>query len=122
MADNKQYITQTQENGNVMISEDVIATIVVNAVNEVEGVANLNAKPGVDISEIIGKKSWGKGLKITIDADNTLHIDCNINVVYGQSVVVIASNVQDAVSNAIEATTGVKVSDVNVNVCGIIRQ
>jgi uncharacterized alkaline shock family protein YloU len=31
MAEYKQYITQIQENGNVMISEDVIATIVANA-------------------------------------------------------------------------------------------
>ena len=38
MAENKQYITHAQENGSVMISEDVIATIVANAVSEVEGI------------------------------------------------------------------------------------
>ena len=38
MAENKQYITQAQSNGTVMISEDVIATIITNAVAEVEGV------------------------------------------------------------------------------------
>lgn len=122
MAETKQYITQVQEYGSVMISEDVIATIVANAIGEIEGVVGLNGKPAVDISEIIGKKNWGKGVKIVVDPDNTLHIDCNINVVYGQSVVTIAANVQEAVSNALEATTGVKVSDVNVNVCGIVRQ
>ena len=31
MADNKRYITQVQENGNVMISEDVVTTIVAHA-------------------------------------------------------------------------------------------
>ena len=31
MADNKHYITQVQENGNVMISEDVVTTIVAHA-------------------------------------------------------------------------------------------
>ena len=31
MAEFKQYITQVHENGNVMISEDVIAAIVENA-------------------------------------------------------------------------------------------
>ena len=39
MAEYKQYITQVQENGNVMISEDVIATIVENALTEVDGVS-----------------------------------------------------------------------------------
>ena len=39
MAEFKQYITQIQENGNVMISEDVVASIVEHALVEVEGVA-----------------------------------------------------------------------------------
>ncbi len=122
MAESKQYITQTQEHGSVQISEDVIATIVVNAVSEVEGVVGLSVKPGADIADMIGKKNWGKGLKVIVGQDNKLTIDCNVNVGYGQSVVVVAKAVQEAVSNAIEATAGVKVDAVNVNICGIIRQ
>ena len=41
MADNKQYITQVQDHGTVMISEDVIASIAAAAVTEVEGVCGL---------------------------------------------------------------------------------
>ena len=48
MAEIKRYITQVQENGNVMISEDVIATIVAHAAQEVEGVDSLHTR-----------KSWG---------------------------------------------------------------
>lgn len=122
MADNKQYITQLQENGNVLISEDVIAAIVENAVSDVEGIVGLSVKPGADIADMIGKKSWGRGIKISIGQDNTLTIDCNVNVGYGQSVVTVAKAVQDAVASAVESTAGVKVATVNVNVCGIIRQ
>lgn len=123
MAENKQlYITQTQENGSVMISEDVIATIVGNAASEVEGVAGLSVKPGADIAEMIGKKNWGKGMKITISENNDVSIDCNINIVYGQSVVTVAAAVQDAVFAAVESMIGVKASSVNVNVCGIVRK
>ena len=122
MAENKQYITQIQDNGNVLISEDVIASIVANAVNDVEGVVGLNVKPGADIADMIGKKSWAKGLKIVISQDNSLNIDCNVNVGYGQNVVAVAKSVQDAVVAAIESTAGVKVNAINVNVCGIIRQ
>ena len=122
MADNKQYITQVQDSGTVLISEDVIATIVVHAVEEVEGVVGLNAKPGADIAEMIGKKNWGKGLKITIGEEDALSIDCNITVAYGQSVVSVAKAVQDSVTNALESMAGVKIAAVNVNVCGIVRQ
>lgn len=122
MAENKQYVTQQQEHGSILISEDVITTIVANAVNEVEGIVGLSVKPGADIADMIGKKNWGKGMKITIGQDDELYIDCNVNVGYGQSVVNVAKSVQEAVTAALESTAGVKVVAVNVNVCGIIRQ
>lgn len=122
MAENKQYITQEQENGSVLISEDVIVTIVSHAVEEVEGVVGLNVKPGADIIDLIGKKGWGKGLKITITDEDALMVDCNVTIAYGFSVVAVAKAVQDAVTTALESMAGVKVLSVNVNVCGIVRQ
>jgi uncharacterized alkaline shock family protein YloU len=122
MADNKQYITQEQEFGNVLISEDVIASIVDNAIKDVEGIVGLSVKPGADIAEKIGKKAWGKGIKIMIAQDDTMSIDCNVNIGYGQSVITVAKAVQDAVKAAVESTTSVNVTAVNVNICGIIRQ
>ena len=122
MADSKQYITQVQENGTVMISEDVVAAIVAQSVKDVEGVVGLNVKPGADLADMIGKKNWGKGIKINIDDNDAITVDCNVNVGYGQSVVVVANAVQEAVTSALESTAGLKVNAVNVNVCGIIRQ
>lgn len=120
MAESKQYITQVQEHGNLMISEDVIATIVAHAVNEVEGVVSLNTKPSADIVELIGKKS--KGMRITIGTNDELTVDCNITVCYGQSVVAVAKAVQEAVTTALESMAGVSIAAINVNVCGIVRQ
>ena len=122
MAENKQYITQVQENGTVVISEDVIATIISNTVNEVEGVASLSTKPGADIAELIGKKAWAKGMKITVGEQDELCVDCNIIIRYGQSVVAVAKAVQESVTASLESMTGVKVACVNVNVCGIAPQ
>lgn len=122
MAENKQYITQVQENGTVMISEDVIATIVSHTISEVEGIVGLSTKPGADIADMIGKKNWGRGLKITIGDNDELYIDCNVIVAYGQSVVTVAKNVQESLTAALESMTGVKVAAVNVNVCGIAPQ
>lgn len=121
MAESKQYITQAQENGSVMISEDVISAIVAHAVNDVEGVVGLEIKPGADIAELIGKKNWGKGVKITICDDDTVDIECNVNVAYGCSVVNVAKAAQDAIYNAVDSMTGVVIHAVNVNVCGITR-
>ena len=121
MADNKQYISKVQDTGTVMISEDVIITIVSQAVSEVEGVVGMSTKPGADIADLIGK-NWGKGMKIYIADDNTLTIDCNVVVAYGHSVIDVAKNAQVAVTGAVESMTAVKVETVNINVCGIARQ
>lgn len=115
MAEAKQYITHAQNGGNVLISEDVVETIVENTLTEVDGVV----KGG---TEVVGKKSWGKGIRIQIADDNTLTIGCNIIVRYGESVIQVAKAVQGAITGAVESVTGVTVKDVDVNVCGIIRK
>ena len=122
MAESKQYISKNQDSGTIMISEDVVATIVAQAVKEIEGVAGLSVKPGADIVDIIGKKNWGKGMRIVIAEDNSLTVDCDNLIHYGQSVVAVAQNVQEIVASHLESMTGVKVTSVNVNVCGIVRQ
>lgn len=119
MADNKQYISQALDNGAVMISDDVVAAIVINSLKDVEGVSGLTAKMGTDAAAL---KNWGKALKVTISSDNEISVDCSIVVAYGQPVIVVAKNAQDAIASAIENMTGVKPSAVNVNVCGIARQ
>ena len=120
MADYKQYITMVQENGNVMISEDVIETIIAETITEVEGVHGLNVKPGADIADLIGK-NWGKGMKVAIGEDNELTISCNVTITYGNSVIEVAKNAQAAITAAVENAAGVKVKEVNMNVCGIVR-
>ena len=120
MAEYKQYITQIQDGGNVMISEDVITTIVEHTLTDVEGVDSLSTKPGADIADLIGK-NWGKGMKIHIGENNELTISCNVQIVYGNSVIEVAKSAQTAVSAAVENAAGVKVKEVNINICGIVR-
>ena len=93
MAENKDYITSTLENGTVNINEDVITTIAAAAVKDVEGVVAL---AGDDLAGFLGRKK-----------------------LYGHSVVEIARNVQTVIHNAVESMTGLKVSSVDVNVSGI---
>ena len=111
MAENK-YITQTQENGQVLIAEEVLVNIISQAVAEVEG-AELSGKPGIN---------WGKGIKLTIDEQNRVAAKCYINVDFNQSVVAIAANVQENVASALESMAGVEVLSVNVSVVGVTRK
>ena len=118
MADNKQYITQAQENGTVMISEDVIISIATQAISDVEGIVSINSKPAAEKI----RKNWGRGIKITIAEDNSVTIDVQVLIGYGQSVVAIAEACQKAIISAVQSMTGVDAITVNVNVSGIVRQ
>ena len=121
MAENRQYIMQSQDGGRVFISEEVVAAIVLQALKEVEGFAGLSTKPGADIADLIGK-NWGKGIKISISDSDELVVECNILAKYGASVVTVAREIQARVLAEVESVAGTKVSQVDVNVCGIVRK
>ena len=112
MAENKHYITQIQENGNVMISDQVLVNIISHAVSDVEDVT-LSGKPG---------KNWGKGIRVDIDEDDRVEVKVYITVSYNHSVTDAAAAVQDSIRTALESMTAVEVTGVNVDVVGINRQ
>ncbi len=116
MGDN--YISCREENGSINISEDVVSSIVRAAAIEVEGVSGLSTTAGAELAEMIGIKSAPKGVTIRFQ-DNRIITDVLITVSYGSNVVSVAKNVQDAIRNVIQSTTGFEESEVNVHVSGI---
>jgi len=118
MADNKEYITYPEEAGSINISEEVIAAIAAGAALEVEGVDGLANSPGRELSDIIGKKSLSKGVKIKV-TDDAICVDMFIIVKAGNVVSGVGKAVQDAVKTSVEATTGLAVSAVNVHISGV---
>ena len=100
MAESKNYIVQPQEGGNILISEDVIASIASLAVREVEGVYGLSATQTLDLTAILGKKNLSSGIRVTLQ-DNVIDIACNLVVRMGQPVMTVAKNVQEGIANAV---------------------
>lgn len=104
---------------NIIISEDVVVGIALNAVREVEGVDGLSSKLSAsDIKELFSKRSVNKGVKVEM-SENTVAISVLINVKNGVIIPEVAEKVQVAIKNAVETMTGLLVTKVNVNVVGI---
>ena len=119
MADGKEYLSRPDELGNVHISEEVLAVTAAAAALEVEGVGSLSANLGTDIAELLGgKKNLSKGIHITV-LEESVRIDVSVLVKYGYTVIDVAKEVQNAVYNAIENTSGLAVEGVNVHVAGV---
>lgn len=118
MADTKDYLVQPLENGSILISADVIASIAAFAVREIEGVYGLSLTQSFDISTILGKKNLRKGIHVTLKGED-MEISCNLIVHMGYAVMEVAQKVQNAIAAEVEAMAGKRPSRVNVNVCGV---
>lgn len=118
----KQYITHFQNDGKVMISEDVIAGIAKHALMEVEGCVGVATKTGSDLVDRFGSKSWSRGVKVVISDNSKAIIECNVIVVYGSNVVELAAALQESVISAVRPMVGITDVTVNVNICGIVRK
>ena len=56
MAENKGYMTLSDEQGSIHISEEVIAAIAVGAVREVEGVSGMMGNLGTSVADLVTNK------------------------------------------------------------------
>ncbi|HIY16324.1 MAG TPA: Asp23/Gls24 family envelope stress response protein [Candidatus Intestinimonas stercorigallinarum] len=119
MGEGKEYVSRSDELGNIHISEEVLAVIAAAAVLEVEGFGGLAANLGTDLAELLGKKNLSRGIHIQVE-EETVTVDLSILVKYGYTIPDVARAVQEAVASSIEATSGLPVAAVNVNVGGVV--
>ncbi len=118
MSESREYISHPDEMGNIHISEEVLAVIAAAAALEVEGVGSLAANLGSDLAELLGKKNIAKGVRVSME-EGAVVVDISLLVRYGSTVLEVAKQVQDAVANSVEATSGLDVKSVNVHVAGV---
>lgn len=119
MSDN--YLIDDVNNGNVKISEEVIATIAVVAIEEVEGVVEMQSTLKTSVTDMLGVKNLSKGVKVSIGEREAV-IDVFITVEYGKNIIDIGKNVQEKVKEAVETMTGLDVVEVNVHVGGVAME
>ena len=108
----------TTEMGTVRIADEVVSTVAGLAAMEVEGVAAMSGGWGTDLVEKLGRKNFGKGIKVEVINEET-QIDIYIAVQYGYPIPEVAENVQKEVKVAVETMTGLKVTAVNVHVVSV---
>lgn len=119
MGEGKEYVSRSDELGNIHISEEVLAVIAAAAVLEVEGVGGLAANLGTDLAELLGKKTLSRGIRLQVE-EETVTVDVAVLVKYGYTIPDVGRAIQEAVASSIEATSGLAVAAVNVNVGGVV--
>lgn len=101
-----------------VISEEVLATIAANAAKDVEGVARLGNRPADLYTTFkIGADASKKVAVTMTDYDIRVHV--YIDLIHTARIQEVCRNVQTAVKEAIQNTTGRVVTRVDVSVTGI---
>ncbi len=110
---------QNQEDTNsVKIANEVVATIAGIAAADIDGVASMSGNMVSGFSQMLGKKTMTKGVKVEI-TDNDVVIDISIVVEYGKKIPEVAAAIQQAVAQAVGDMTGLNVTAVNVHITGV---
>lgn len=105
--------------GEVVISQDVLQSIAINAAKDVDGVASFCNKP-VDVVNTIKTGSLKVMSPVRIVQENDdFKISIYINIAPGKKFQTVATQVQSAVKESVQNMTGKLVTKVNVIVAGI---
>ena len=107
MSENREYVSRSDELGNIHISEEVLAAITAAAALEVEGVSAMMG------GSVGGKKMSAKGVRVEMDGDGIV-VNLFIVVRYGSAIGDVAKKVQQMVRTALEGMTGFRVAAVYV--------
>jgi uncharacterized alkaline shock family protein YloU len=106
------------EDGQIQISEDVVAVIANTAACEVDGVVAPEGNFASGIADLLKKRNFTKGVKVEI-VDSEVHVCINISVKFGYKIPDVTLTVQKKVKSSIEMMTGLKVVEVDVNIMTI---
>lgn len=104
--------------GNVLIADDVIASIAGVAATEVEGVASMSGNITNEIVGKLGVKNLSKGVVVEI-AEDVVSVKLTLNLRYGYSIPKTSLEVQEKVKAQVENMTALKVSCVDIKIAGI---
>ena len=107
------------DGGRIIFADEVVATIASLAVSDVEGVSSLTGGMVEGISEMLGKKSMTKGVKVEVGQEEAA-VDVSVSVRYGYKIKEVCEKIQAAVKSAIETMTGLRVVEVNVFVQSVV--
>lgn len=105
--------------GEVVISEEVIATIAALAAVEVKGVVSMVGTMPNEIIERLGMKKLSKGVKIEM-VEDAVSIDLALNVSDTAVIPELSEEVQSKVKSAVENMTGYPVESVNIRVASVV--
>jgi len=119
MAENKNFVINVNSEGDVNISEEVVAIIAGLGAIEAEGVDSLEGKLTAETISKAGMGRLSKAVRVIEEAPDKLAVRVAINIKYGYEIPKVCGQVQEKVKSAIETMTGIEVLSVDVRIVAV---
>ena len=118
---NKGWIHMNNKNETVEkslhISQDVIAQIIINCINEIDGVYSVAPVMKTPRQIWLKQENYGN-IRIGL-VDDVISVTIGIILECGSKAMAISELIQEKVKSSIQSMLGLMVARVNINVCGV---
>lgn len=109
------------KDGQIELTDEVIATVVGGAATEIFGVVGMASKNAIkdNFQALLGKENFSKGVVVKTTKAGTIAVDVYTVLSYGTKISEVSKNIQERVKFNLENQLGIKTETVNVYVQNI---
>lgn len=109
------------KDGQIELTDEVIATVVGGAATEIFGVVGMASKNAIkdNFQALLGKENFSKGVVVKTTEAGAIAVDVYTVLSYGTKISEVSKNIQERVKFNLENQLGIKTEAVNVYVQNI---
>ena len=109
------------KDGQIALTDDVIATIVGGAATEIFGVVGMASKNAIkdNFQALLGKENYAKGVVVKTTDEGSIAVDVYTVLSYGTKISEVSKNIQERVKFSLENQLGITAETVNVYIQNI---
>ena len=109
------------KDGQIELTDEVIATVVGGAATEIFGVVGMASKNAIkdNFQALLGKENFSKGVVVKTTAAGAIAVDVYTVLSYGTKISEVSKNIQERVKFSLENQLGITTDTVNVYIQNI---
>lgn len=109
------------KDGQIELTDDVIATVVGSATTEIFGVVGMASKSALkdNFQALLGRENYAKGVVIRTNASGDIAVDVYTVMSYGVKISEVSKNIQERVKFHLANQLGISAEMVNVYIQNI---
>lgn len=121
MADSSKILLSGKADGDrIEIDPSVLEVILGIAAKKIDGVMGMRGSLTSGIKHVLGRQDRGKGVAVSVDAENKLTADVYVYLKAGVNVPSVAAKLQKALKTQLLQMTDLELKQINIHVVGLV--